>query len=253
MAQNFLACDRDQPLLLPPDLRDWLPADHLAWFVIEAVHELDLEPFYAAYRADGHAAAHDPQMMVTLLVYAYAVGERSSRAIERRCREDVAFRVICANQGPDHATIGGDGGRDDRGLGDLPHLTPGETAAADQGRSARGSPGRDQEIRQGLWGETCGRLTSTTGSHAVSGGWFGIRIAAATAPARAIATATRTAVWKPSKKPFEAVSWRARARLGWPAALSWAAAPKAVPTERCALSAIEAGNRAGSDSARRLA
>src|SRR5947207_5354288 len=87
MAQNFLTCDRDQPMLLPPDPRDWLSEDHLAWFVIDAVAELDLEPFYAAYRSDGHgAAAHDPQMMVTLFAYAYAVGERSSRGIERRCR-----------------------------------------------------------------------------------------------------------------------------------------------------------------------
>ena len=93
MAQNFLSCDRDQPMLLPPELRDWLSDDHLAWFVIDAVAELDLEPFYASYRADGHgAAAHDPKMMVTLFAYAYAVGERSSRGIERRCREDVAFR-----------------------------------------------------------------------------------------------------------------------------------------------------------------
>src|SRR5680860_1058847 len=106
MAQNFLTCDRDQPLLLPPDLREWLPEDHLAWFVIEAVSELDLDPFYAAYRADGHGrAAHEPQMMVTLMAYSYAVGERSSRGIERRCREDVAYRVICAGQTPDYATI----------------------------------------------------------------------------------------------------------------------------------------------------
>jgi transposase len=106
MPQNFLTCDRDQPLLLPPDLREWLPEDHLAWFVIEAIEELDTEPFYAAYRSDGHGrAAHEPKMMLTLLAYAYAVGERSSRRIERRCREDVAFRVICANQVPDHATI----------------------------------------------------------------------------------------------------------------------------------------------------
>ena len=91
MPQNFLSCDREQSLLLPPDLRDWLDEDHLAWFVIEAVDELDLEPFYAAYRADGHgASAHDPKMMVGLLAYAYCVGERSSRGIERRCREDVA-------------------------------------------------------------------------------------------------------------------------------------------------------------------
>jgi transposase len=106
MPQNFLSCHRDQALLLSPDLRDWLDEDHLAWFVIEAVDELDLEPFYAAYRTDGHgASAHDPKMMVGLLAYAYCVGERSSRGIERRCREDVAFRVICANQVPDHATI----------------------------------------------------------------------------------------------------------------------------------------------------
>ncbi|MBS1894377.1 MAG: transposase, partial [Actinobacteria bacterium] len=101
-----LRCDRDQPLLLPPDLRDWLPEDHLAWFVIESAQELDLSAFYAAYRSDGHgAAAHDPGMMVALLLYAYSTGERSSRQIERRCREDVAYRVIAANRVPDHATI----------------------------------------------------------------------------------------------------------------------------------------------------
>jgi transposase len=106
VAQNFLPCDRDQELLLPPSLREWLPEDHLAWFVLDTVSELDLEAFYAAYRADGWgAAAHDPQMMVALLVYAYAIGLRSSRGIERRCRDDVAFRVITANQVPDHATI----------------------------------------------------------------------------------------------------------------------------------------------------
>ena len=106
MAQNFLSCDREQELLLPPCLREWLPEEHLAWFVLDAVEELDLAAFFAAYRADGHGrAAHDPAMMVALLVYAYSVGERSSRRIERRCREDVAFRVICANQAPDHATV----------------------------------------------------------------------------------------------------------------------------------------------------
>ena len=106
MPQNFLACDREQELLLPPSLREWLPEDHLAWFVIDAVAAMDLAAFYAAYRADGHGrAAHDPAMMVALLLYAYAIGERSSRRIERRCVEDVAARVICANQRPDHTTI----------------------------------------------------------------------------------------------------------------------------------------------------
>src|SRR3954467_8035471 len=106
MAQNFLAGDRDQELLLPPSLREWVADDHLAWFVLEVVDELDLSAFYGAYRQDGHGrAAHEPAMMVALLVYAYAIGVRSSRAIERRCCEDIAFRVITANQAPDHATI----------------------------------------------------------------------------------------------------------------------------------------------------
>jgi transposase len=106
MAQNFIACDREQELLLPPSLRDWLPQDHLAWFVLDAVEAMDLTAFFAAYRVDGRGrAAHDPAMMVALLLYVYAIGERSSRRIERRCLEDVATRVICANQAPDHCTI----------------------------------------------------------------------------------------------------------------------------------------------------
>jgi transposase len=120
MPQNFLACDRDQSLLLPPDLKDWLPEDHLAWFVIDAVAELDLEAFFAGYRDDGHGrAAHDPEMMVALLIYSYATGERSSRRIERRCREDIAHRVICANQAPDHATIARFRSRHQEALGGL--------------------------------------------------------------------------------------------------------------------------------------
>src|SRR5215208_562020 len=104
--QNFVACDREQVLLLPPSLREWLPEGHLAWFVIDAVAAFDLSGFYAAYRADGHGRpAHDPAMMVALLLYGYAIGERSSRRLERRCVEDVATRVICANRAPDHTTI----------------------------------------------------------------------------------------------------------------------------------------------------
>ena len=106
MAFNFLVCDRDQEFLLPPSVREWLPEDHLAWFVVDAVGCIGLGGFYASYREDGWGrAAFDPRMMVALLLYAYAVGERSSRRIERRCREDVAFRVITANRAPDHATI----------------------------------------------------------------------------------------------------------------------------------------------------
>jgi transposase len=106
MAQNFLACDRDQDLLLPPSVREWLPDDHFAWFVLAAVEEMELAVFYAVYRDDGHGrAAHDPAMMVALLLYAYARGQRSSRGIERGCIEDVAYRVIAANRVPDHCTI----------------------------------------------------------------------------------------------------------------------------------------------------
>ena len=103
---NFLACDREQPFLMPPDPRDWLPEDHLAWFLLASVEQMDLSAFYGSYRADGWGrAAFEPSMMVSLLLYAYARGERSSRGIERKCVEDVAYRVIAAQQKPDHATI----------------------------------------------------------------------------------------------------------------------------------------------------
>ena len=106
MAMNFLACDREQPFLMPPDPRDWLPEDHLAWFLLGSVEQMDLSAFYGSYRMDGWSrAAFEPSMMVSLLLYAYARGERSSRGIERRCVEDVAYRVIAAQQKPDHATI----------------------------------------------------------------------------------------------------------------------------------------------------
>jgi transposase len=106
MAQNFLTCDREQSFLLPPDLRDWLPEDHLAWFVIDAAGVMDLSGFYAGYREDGLGrAAYEPSMMVALILYCWSRGMRSSRRIERACLEDVACRVIAANQRPDHATI----------------------------------------------------------------------------------------------------------------------------------------------------
>jgi transposase len=106
MAQNFLSCDREQDFLMPPSVREWLPAEHLAWYLLDVLDGLDLDAFYGAYRDDGSGRpAHDPQMMVALLLYAYAVGERSSRRIERRCVEDVAYRVIAANRAPDHSTI----------------------------------------------------------------------------------------------------------------------------------------------------
>jgi transposase len=106
MGQNFIESRREQGFLLPPDVRDWLPDDHLAWFVIDAVGEMDLSGFYAAYRADGHGrAAYEPSTMVALILYAFSTDVHSSRRIECHCRQDVAYRVITGNLVPDHATI----------------------------------------------------------------------------------------------------------------------------------------------------
>ena len=106
MAYNFRACDRDQAFLLPPDVRDWLPADHLAWFILDVVDQLELGSFLKAYRADGHGrAAYQPRMLLAVLLYAYCTGIRSSRQIERRCHEDIAFRILAGNSTPDHVTI----------------------------------------------------------------------------------------------------------------------------------------------------
>jgi transposase len=91
---------------MPPSLRDWLPADDLVWFVIDAVGQMDLSAFRAKCRADGWgASAFPPEMMVTLLLYAYCTGQRSSRKIEKLCERDVAFRIVAGNTKPDHATI----------------------------------------------------------------------------------------------------------------------------------------------------
>src|SRR5919109_1510993 len=106
MAQRFLSCDREQAMLLPPSVSEWLPADHLARFVVGVVEAVDFGAVYGAYRADGHGRpAHHPAMMTALVLYNYAVGVRSSRAIERRCVEDVACRFVAANRAPDHVTI----------------------------------------------------------------------------------------------------------------------------------------------------
>src|SRR5215218_9074715 len=120
MAPNFIGCDREQEFLLPLSLREWLPEDHLAWFVIDAVAAMGLAAFVAVYGVGGSGRpAHDPAMMVALLLYAYAIGERSSRRIERRCVEDVATRVICANRAPDHTTIARFRQRHEAALADL--------------------------------------------------------------------------------------------------------------------------------------
>src|SRR5947209_3062788 len=103
---NFIRPNRDQLFLRPPPLQDWLPPDDLAYFLLDAVDQFDLAPFHAASRADGVGqAAFQPHMMVALLLYAYCLGVRPSRQIERLCQRDVAFRVVAGNLRPDHATI----------------------------------------------------------------------------------------------------------------------------------------------------
>jgi transposase len=120
MPQNFLYPQRDQPLLLPVDMREWLPEDDLVFVVLDAVATLDLGEFRRRYRADGHGrAAFDPEMMVALLLYGYCQGERSSRVIEKRCVRDVGYRVITGGLYPDHATIARFRARHETALGGL--------------------------------------------------------------------------------------------------------------------------------------
>lgn len=106
VALGYRPVDRDQQFLLPPDLRDWLPQEHLAWFVLRVVEEMDTAPFHRLARTGGVGRqGYDPQMLLGVLLYAYAVGVRSSRQVERLCHTDVAFRVLCAQDVPDHTTL----------------------------------------------------------------------------------------------------------------------------------------------------
>ena len=120
MPQNFLYPQRDQPLLMPVDMREWLPEDDLVFVVLDAVATMDLGEFRRRHRADGHGrAAFDPEMMTALLLYGYCQGERSSRVIEQRCVRDVAYRVIVGGLRPDHATIARFRARHEKALGEL--------------------------------------------------------------------------------------------------------------------------------------
>jgi transposase len=106
MAYNYTECNRDQLYLLPPSMKEWLPEDHLAWFLIDAVGQMDLSAFHAAHRADGKGQkAHHPEMMLAVLLYAYCQGERSSRRIERHCLESVPYRILAADTAPDHCAF----------------------------------------------------------------------------------------------------------------------------------------------------
>ncbi len=102
----FRAYEQDQSFLMPPSLRDWLPADHLAHFVSELVDEvLDLTPFLASYTEARGFPPYHPRLMLKLLLYGYTTGVRSSRKIETRCHDDVAFRLLSANTAPDFRSI----------------------------------------------------------------------------------------------------------------------------------------------------
>src|SRR5687768_4375656 len=106
MAKGYRSVLRDQPFLLTVDMREWLPADHLVWFVLDVVEQLDTSAFRRRrVRAASGRAGFDPEMLLALLVYGYCQGVRSSRQIERLCEVDVAFRVICAQDVPDHSVI----------------------------------------------------------------------------------------------------------------------------------------------------
>ncbi len=106
MDKTFRVYDQDQPFLMPPSLRDWLPADHLAHFVSELVDEvLDLAPFFASYTEVRGFPPYHPRLMLKLLLYGYTTGVRSSRKIETHCHDDVAFRLLAANTAPDFRSI----------------------------------------------------------------------------------------------------------------------------------------------------
>lgn len=106
MARDFRWPQRDRLFLLPPDMREWLGEGHLVWFVLDVVDQFDLSVLRERAKLGGVGRAPlDPGMLLALLVYAYAHGQRSSRQIERLCEVDVAFRVICGNEAPDHTTI----------------------------------------------------------------------------------------------------------------------------------------------------
>ena len=107
MPKAFVSDEINQSLMMPPSLHDWLPENHLARFVADLVPSLDLKAFYESYeQRDGRGmAAYHPVMMVRVLIYGYCIGVVSSRQIEKRSYEDVAFRYLSADEHPDHTTI----------------------------------------------------------------------------------------------------------------------------------------------------
>jgi transposase len=106
MARFKRGLDINQGLLLPPSLLDWLPEDHLAWFVRDAVQSLDVDPLPDRYRVSGKGELpYDPRLMLRVLIYAYSTGTFSSRKIALQLQENIAYRVLAENQMPGHRTI----------------------------------------------------------------------------------------------------------------------------------------------------
>jgi transposase len=106
MARSYRPVVRDQEFLLAPNMADWLGADHLVWFVLDVIEQLDTSALHAERRTGGVGrAGYDPDMLLALMIYAYAAGQRSSRRIEQLCVDHVAYRVVCAQDPPDHTTI----------------------------------------------------------------------------------------------------------------------------------------------------
>jgi transposase len=104
MSARFVNLDRQTPMLLPCDLRDWVPADHIVHFILDAVEELPLSHFHVNHRGTG-SEQYPPSMMLALLIYSYATGRFGSRTIEAATYSDVAVRYLCANTHPDHDSI----------------------------------------------------------------------------------------------------------------------------------------------------
>ncbi len=106
MSKTYLRYDPDQQLLLPAALQEWLPEEHLAYFISDVVDQLDLSDIIARYEGERRGGPpYHPKMMVKVLLYGYCVGVASSRRIARRLHEDIAFRVLAANNTPDFRTV----------------------------------------------------------------------------------------------------------------------------------------------------
>ena len=143
MSKTYLPYEPDQQLLLPAALQEWLPDDHLAYFISDVVEQLDMSEVTARYERERRGGPpYHPRMMVKVLLYGYCVGVASSRRIAQRLHEDIAFRVLAANNTPDFRTIS-DFRKDNldalsgpvhTGTGVVPAVGAGEAGARGAGR-----------------------------------------------------------------------------------------------------------------------